>query len=277
MMSQAKRKIAIIGGGVASITAAYALTEQPGWQTKYDITVYQRGWRLGGKCASGRNREIANRIEEHGLHIWAGFYDNAFRLMRSCYDELVAMKLRSPEDPLGTLEKALKPLNAFILGEEAVGDPKEKWRPWYIEFPGNKLVPGSGGVLPQPFDYFKMVAKFLTGQIEKVGDALPLPRQVTGAGGYQSPFHQLLAYAQAMPADARLHTGQNGNELKEILEGIRIWLEGIKPGSGSMMIRHAGSISSWTLGRLLPWEWWPIRSSCAASIPSMAWNARHGF
>ncbi|NTF46356.1 NAD(P)-binding protein [Rhizobium rhizogenes] len=230
MASQERRKIAIIGGGVASMTAAYALTEEPGWQAKYDITVYQRGWRLGGKCASGRNREIGNRIEEHGLHIWAGFYDNAFRLIRSCYDELVALKLRSPEDPLGTVEKALKPLNTFILSEEGVGDPRQMWRPWYIEFPGNNLVPGSGGVLPQPFDYFNMVAEFLAGQIEKVGDALPLPSQGTGVGGYRSPVHQLVAYAKGMTADARLHTAQNGNELKEILEGIRIWLQGIKPG-----------------------------------------------
>ena len=43
------------------------------------------GWRLGGKGASGRG--VADRIEEHGLHLWMGFYENAFRLMRDCYEE----------------------------------------------------------------------------------------------------------------------------------------------------------------------------------------------
>ena len=43
------------------------------------------GWRLGGKGASGRG--IADRVEEHGLHLWMGFYENAFRLMRDCYAE----------------------------------------------------------------------------------------------------------------------------------------------------------------------------------------------
>ena len=26
---------------------------------------------------------VADRIEEHGLHLWMGFYENAFRLMRA--------------------------------------------------------------------------------------------------------------------------------------------------------------------------------------------------
>ena len=50
------------------------------------------GWRLGGKGASGRGP--SGRIEEHGLHIWMGFYENAFRLMRECYAELA----RDPGD-----------------------------------------------------------------------------------------------------------------------------------------------------------------------------------
>jgi uncharacterized protein with NAD-binding domain and iron-sulfur cluster len=41
-------------------------------RVQYDVTIYQRGWRLGGKDASGRNREYGQRIEEHGLHMWMG-------------------------------------------------------------------------------------------------------------------------------------------------------------------------------------------------------------
>jgi uncharacterized protein with NAD-binding domain and iron-sulfur cluster len=83
-----KEKIAILGGGVSSVTAAFALTSQPNWQEKYDISFYQLGWRIGGKGASGRNANMGQRIEEHGLHIWFGFYENAFKYMQQCYEEL---------------------------------------------------------------------------------------------------------------------------------------------------------------------------------------------
>ena len=76
------KKIAILGGGVGAMTAAYELTEVPGWQDRYEITVYQMGWRLGGKGASGRNQSVYDRIEEHGLHLWFGYYENAFGLMQ---------------------------------------------------------------------------------------------------------------------------------------------------------------------------------------------------
>lgn len=78
-------EVAVIGGGCASIAAAFELT-RPEHRGKYHVTIYQLGWRLGGKGASGRGP--AGRVEEHGLHIWMGFYENAFRLMRECYAEL---------------------------------------------------------------------------------------------------------------------------------------------------------------------------------------------
>ena len=30
---------------------------------------------------------VGQRIEEHGLHIWFGFYDHAFRMLREAYEE----------------------------------------------------------------------------------------------------------------------------------------------------------------------------------------------
>ena len=47
-MQTEPRKIAIIGGGVGAVTAAYAITQLPDWQDRYQITFYQIGWRLGG-------------------------------------------------------------------------------------------------------------------------------------------------------------------------------------------------------------------------------------
>ncbi len=85
-----KKKIAILGGGLGALSAAFELTSRPGWQNRYDIDVYQKGWRLGGKGASGRNPnpDMHERIEEHGLHCFWGFYDHAFWMMRTAYGAL---------------------------------------------------------------------------------------------------------------------------------------------------------------------------------------------
>ena len=62
----------ILGGGMGALTTAYELSATPELQARYDVTVYQVGWRLGGKGASGRGPH--SRIQEHGLHIWMGCY-----------------------------------------------------------------------------------------------------------------------------------------------------------------------------------------------------------
>lgn len=128
------RKIAILGGGVSAMTAAFYLTDQPGWENQYDITVYQMGWRLGGKGASGRNAQIGQRIEEHGLHIWFGFYQNAFRTIQKAY----ALMGRPPGAPLATWQDAFKPQHAFCLSERIHGE----WRQWLIDTPEMPGVPG---------------------------------------------------------------------------------------------------------------------------------------
>src|SRR5262249_58782002 len=85
LMATRKTRVAIVGGGCAGMATAFELT-RPELGGQYDVTVYQMGFRLGGKGASGRGP--ADRIEEHGLHLWMGFYENAFRLIRECYAEL---------------------------------------------------------------------------------------------------------------------------------------------------------------------------------------------
>ena len=75
-------RVHIVGGGCAGLSAAWQLSRMPG----YEVHVYERSWRLGGKGASGRDKN--GRIHEHGLHVWLGFYENAFRMMRECYAEV---------------------------------------------------------------------------------------------------------------------------------------------------------------------------------------------
>lgn len=138
-MAQGRKKVAVLGGGVGAITAAFELTggENAG---RYDVTVYQMGWRLGGKGASGRNAACAQRIEEHGLHIWLGFYHNAFNAMRACYEELK----RPAGTPLATLEDAFK-RHSFITFMDQAPDSGawERWDVSFEEFPHQ--APGGDG------------------------------------------------------------------------------------------------------------------------------------
>ncbi len=124
-----RRKVAILGGGMAGLSAAWELSAGD-WARRFDsITVYQRGGRLGGKAASSRG--AFGRIEEHGLHVWMGYYDNAFRLVRECYEELART---DPACPIRTWRDAFEP--AVRLG---VADGERHWIP---DLPPNDRLPG---------------------------------------------------------------------------------------------------------------------------------------
>lgn len=118
-MAGDKVRVAILGGGVGAMSAAFALTEIDPKGEKYDITVYQLGWRLGGKCANGRNAELGQRIEEHGLHIWGGFYENAFTIMRIVFKALNR-----------DIGDAFKRQNQLFYGETVTKGGLEQWLPW---------------------------------------------------------------------------------------------------------------------------------------------------
>ena len=153
MSRPGRQRIAILGAGMGSMATAFALTCQPGWRERYDVTVYQQGWLIGGKGASVRNRQDHYRIEEHGLHIWMGFYENAFRMIRDCYAELS----RKPGTPLATWTDAFKK-HDFVVLEERLGD---QWLHWRMHYPRNSAVPGSGDKLPAPLDYVGMTLQAL--------------------------------------------------------------------------------------------------------------------
>ena len=153
----AKRRIAILGGGVGSITAAWALTSLPGWSDRFEITLYQMGWRLGGKGASGRNARYGQRIEEHGLHIWMGFYDNAFRALQQCYDELN----RPASCPIRTWTDAFHPHNDIVLYEFVKG----RWRDWPITVPMRAGAPGADREPHEVTKLFEELLEWLAGVI----------------------------------------------------------------------------------------------------------------
>lgn len=134
------KKIAILGGGVGAMTTALQLTSEPNWGSKYDITVYQMGWRLGGKGASGRGEN--NRIEEHGLHIWMGFYENAFRLMRQVYEE--NKKNRAPGTPLREWSEAFREHDFVAVTDSSGAGKGVEWEIWPMHLPKVPGTPGDG-------------------------------------------------------------------------------------------------------------------------------------
>ena len=135
-------EVAIVGGGCAAMATAFELT-RPELEGRYRVTVYQFGWRLGGKGASGRGK--ADRIEEHGLHVWLGFYENAFRLLRQCYRELD----RDPQTcPLADWRDAFFPdAHVGMAGAARQGG----WVLWSSFFPPGKGLPGDPLTAHNPF------------------------------------------------------------------------------------------------------------------------------
>lgn len=151
MAKRAKTRVAILGGGPTSLSTALWLTSTPELRERYEVTVYQMGWRLGGKGASGRGEY--DRIEEHGLHVLFGFYQNFFHAIRTVYGELA----RPAGHPLRTWRQAFHPRDDGVEEGWVMG----AWDPWMIAFPANRAVPGSAGALLTLPQYLSMAFQML--------------------------------------------------------------------------------------------------------------------
>ena len=153
-----RTRVAILGGGMGSLAAAYELT-RPERQDRFEVTVYQAGWRLGGKGASGRNPDHHWRIEEHGLHLWMGCYENAFRVMRDCYETLG----RPAGAPLATWEDAVQPMDRVVL-QERQGDT---WVPWPQRFPVLDSRPGESDGVAGPWEMLTGLIRWAYGALTR--------------------------------------------------------------------------------------------------------------
>ncbi len=191
------QKIAVLGGGAGSLAAAFYLSAQPGWRGRYEITVYQQGWRLGGKGASGRNALFGQRIEEHGLHIWFGHYANAFSMMRAAYAELG----RKQDAPLASWDAAFRPQDYIALAEQDAAG----WHPWKLVLPRRPGEPGTGSDPLTPWALALEVIRWL-------------PRWQTDlqAGAAE----RLRTLAEGLPADARVHGMADRAALAAALERL---------------------------------------------------------
>jgi uncharacterized protein with NAD-binding domain and iron-sulfur cluster len=170
-VSRRKKRVAILGGGVAGLTAAWRLSE-PGWQHRFEsITVYQRGWRLGGKGASSRGPN--GRIEEHGLHVWLGSYENAFTLLRECYTEL-DRATTDPGAPIQGWDQALIPANDLGAADYFDGE----WQVWLGRFTRTDEQPGD----PDPTSGPMTVVGFFQRTMQLILDLVKSMREEPDTG-----------------------------------------------------------------------------------------------
>lgn len=142
----AKHKVLILGGGMAGLTTAHHLSRTPEQRARYDVTVASLGWRLGGKLASGREASPPNRSHEHGLHVWFGFYDNAFALLREVYERWD----KPASCPFRTWDAVVRPQSFTPIGGAVDG----RETPWPLRWAENPGVPGDGHLGLSPWESF---------------------------------------------------------------------------------------------------------------------------
>jgi len=217
------------------MAAAFELT-RPGLADKYQVTVYQMGHRLGGKGASGRG--ASGRIEEHGLHLWLGFYENAFRLMRESYAEAA----RDPRTcPMATFESAFVPDPNVAVAERLRSGA---WQPWVATFPPAPGLPGEPAHTVKLFsvrEYLSRAVRLVISLVRSAGegtapeaDAAPPPE------GLWQAIDRVLRYGALATAAA----------IREALDLLLAAVGTFVPRSESLMVRLIDAINEATRKQL---------------------------
>ena len=233
-----RQRIVILGGGPAGVAAAYWLSA-PEQKERYAITLYTQGWRLGGKCASGRNSKKDARIEEHGLHMLMGCYQNAFATLRSCYADWRATKA-DPANPFQRWSDAFLPQRLISLMEQDGPGSPPSWSPWNFRFPrragepGDELLPPGAlqdGNAPSDDGLIFQMASWLSDN---------LPDQAPFAPSLRLALHKLKEVLRGLARDdasAQTALLQASASIHETLNRARQIASGTDPTSYSIASR----------------------------------------
>ncbi|MBV8430083.1 MAG: FAD-dependent oxidoreductase [Solirubrobacterales bacterium] len=219
-----KRGVAILGGGMAGLAAAWALSG-PETETEFEVCVYEAEPYLGGKGASTRG--VSGRIEEHGLHVWLGYYENAFRLIREVYGEL-DRPTTDPDCPIATWRDAFTPSDLVGVGDERDGT----WTHWVASFSRNSDVPGTAtdtGRRPLMIDFVERGLGLLLDFWASVrgGRAVSEPGSVVLSGSALPPR----AESASLPDPGQILRGSEIAAMIGGLQSIRALRAGIPRGS----------------------------------------------
>jgi len=207
--SNQKIKVAILGGGPGGVATAFWLTKTKPLRDRFQVTLYETGWRLGGKCASGRNMQEKARSEEHGLHMLMGCYENALGTLRACYSEWQP----DPQCPFKTWTDAFKP-ETHVTCMETTDATGLSWTPWDFrnlptgpqnETPGDSVVdwdptkgkPPASGSMTALNDLDGLIFK-LSGQLKVLFGRL-VDLGLDFDGDYETPLNQVGALANKPP------------------------------------------------------------------------------
>jgi uncharacterized protein with NAD-binding domain and iron-sulfur cluster len=243
-------EVAIVGGGCAGVTTAFELT-RPEHRGRYRVTIYQLGFRLGGKGTSGRG--AAQRIEEHGLHLWMGFYENAFRVMRECYAELG----RDPATcPIATWQDAFAPDHFTGVADWS---PRGRWVPWRVSLPPFAGLPGDpDNRLPRwtVADYLARAVSLLRTLLEAVAvrsgreplhdGAAAAGRAPPAAAGPGTPE----AYLEAMSRFLKYGQLATFTAVVEALHLMELVIGALRRYPENLLLRFHDAVAAAVLGQL---------------------------
>lgn len=187
-----KKQVAILGGGIGGLTAAWELQKAGG----YEVTVYQMGWRLGGKCATGRDASNGYRLEEHGIHGFLGSYYNALEMLNEVFDVLAAL----PENPgfLTSIDDAFELQNAVAMWDFN----RSGWEHWSLELPINDLRYSDAGDLSKFDRRLEAILKLVGVLAGNMHAAAKSNKELTDISLFGD-----LARALKKPADVASHPG----------------------------------------------------------------------
>jgi uncharacterized protein with NAD-binding domain and iron-sulfur cluster len=170
-----RRRVLVIGAGIAGLTVAHELTRTPAARARFDVELVEMGHRVGGRLASAHRPEAWDRNEEHGLHVWFGWYDNTFRLAEEVWRDW----RRPPDCPWRDVHDGLRPIWTSEHGFEGP-DGFELRR---IHLPRNADRPGDAthrsaiGRVSTWVDLARALAHTWAGLVE--GSLDPNPRAAT--------------------------------------------------------------------------------------------------